>query len=127
MGFVQGLALLAIAIALAFAIVDAVKLLIRRDFWFPTLALAGTIYFALAMRLNIFTYLNAPFFFPVLHAYVITGIIGSLGTKEVYKRFAGLRNGDRAAVTNVTNVDLAKLKKVLTQSVDETTDQTNEL
>jgi len=71
----------------AYALVDAIRLLVRKDFYYPTLALIFSIYNAIRLHANVFALSGVKFYGTSIEAYILSGIIASLGAKEIYTRF----------------------------------------
>ena len=71
----------------AYALVDALRLLIRKDFYYPTLALIFSVYNAIRLHANVFALSGVKFYGTSIEAYILSGIVASLGAKEIYARF----------------------------------------
>lgn len=87
---VEGLVLLVIVATIAYGIVDAIKALFRKDFWWPSLALAVSVYLAVVTRTDVLGVLGLRVLVNPIHSYVVTGILASLGAKGLHERFGDL-------------------------------------
>jgi len=78
---------LIVTAVVAYALVDALRLLVRKDFYYPTLALIFSIYNAIRLHANVFALSGVKFYGTSIEAYILSGIVASLGAKEIYSRF----------------------------------------
>ena len=94
----SGLDIIALVSLLSYSLTDVVKLALNKvpgfnkisNVLLPTLTVACSIYIALLLHANLFTQLNVNVYGAVVQAYVITGLLASLGSKAVHDRFGHL-------------------------------------
>lgn len=103
-----GLILITLVSVVGYGLVDALKVIMRNIFVYkyrkviyPIIATLLCVYIANLLHASIFSVLNAKFYGTPTEAYVITGILASLGAKEVNDRF-GSFVGKTAKTINLT-------------------------
>ena len=122
MPFLEGLALVTLVSVASFGLVDAVKAALKKTaindigcYLYPIFAVVFCVYVSLLLHANIFAALGATVFGTAIEAYVVTGILASLGSKGIHDRFGSFLSNSTVA----TEVRLSKLSEVLAEKVDD--------
>lgn len=90
--------LLILVSTLAYSLVDVTKLALSKvpgfdkigNILLPVLTVAYSIYIALLLHANLFAQLDVVVYGAIVQAYVITGLLASLGSKAFHDRFGHL-------------------------------------